>query len=237
MWSYFIAGITMGVLGSLHCVGMCGPLALSLPMHSQSTWARFWGSWQYNIGRVLCYSLLGAAAGALGQGFALAGMQQALSITFGVLIWLYLLAAFITPQFFNKLSLQQNWLLPLRTFIGRLFFKQKPGTLLAIGFLNGLLPCGMVYLALAAATATGLWTGSIVLMGAFGLGTLPLMWAIAFWGHILGTSIRARIRGAYPYMMALVACMLILRGMGLGIPFVSPAKNLQKKEIHCCVKQ
>jgi hypothetical protein len=237
MFSFFIAGLSIGILGSFHCVGMCGPLALALPINSQHMFSRFTGSLLYNAGRVLCYSMLGAAAGALGEGFVLAGLQQGLSIAFGVVVLLVLAAPAVWPSLRRGMPVQLKIFENLRAFFGRLFFKKNPSTLFAIGFLNGLLPCGMVYIALAAAVAAGSWVGSISFMAAFGLGTLPLMWAIAFCGNLLGSSIRKRIRGAYPYMMALVACLLIVRGMGLGIPYLSPASSPTKKEIHCCVKQ
>ena len=124
----------------------------------------------------------------------------------------------------------------LRQTFGKLFFKKSQSTLFAIGFLNGLLPCGMVYLAIAGATATGSLSGSIVFMAAFGLGTLPVMWSIAFWGNFIGVQVRQKIRAAYPYMMMLMACLLILRGMGLGIPYISPAEVAGKKTISCCAK-
>jgi len=74
-------------------------------------------------------------------------------------------------------------------------------------------------------------------MAFFGLGTLPVMWSVAFLGNFVSLGIRQRIRKAYPYMMAVMACLLILRGMGLGIPYVSP-KVAEKKvdAIECCVK-
>ena len=78
---------------------------------------------------------------------------------------------------------------------------------------------------------------SILFMAFFGLGTLPIMWSIAFFGNYAGMGFRQKIRRAYPYMMALMACLLIIRGMGLGIPYVSPKMGMEKHQVHgCCSK-
>lgn len=227
------AAFVMGAIGSFHCIGMCGPLALALPLKDDSLFSKFTGALLYNSGRIVTYSLFGLLAGSVGQSFSFFGFQQGLSIVGGALILLLVIAPKIFPSFNTNIA--GNFFQTLRQKFGQLFFKKNQSTLFAIGFLNGLLPCGMVYLAIAGATATGNIANATIFMAAFGAGTLPIMWSIAFWGNFIGINIRKKIRNAYPYMMVLVASMLILRGLGLGIPYISPVKE-NKNIINCYTK-
>ena len=228
-----IAAFTMGIIGSFHCVGMCGPLALALPLSNDSTYSKFIGALLYNSGRIVTYSLFGLASGLLGKSIALLGFQQWLSILLGTAIIILLIIPKIFPGKFRQSNTASLFFQKLRHSFGQLFFKKNQSALFAIGFLNGLLPCGLVYLAIAAATATVDVKTSILFMAAFGAGTLPVMWSIAFWGNFIGISIRQKIRAAYPYMMLLMACLLIVRGMGLGIPYISPAADKNHKIVSC----
>lgn len=228
-----IAAFMMGLLGSFHCVGMCGPLALSLPLSNNSAWARFSGSILYNLGRIVTYSVFGLIFGLIGKSLALIGFQQILSITLGVLIIVFVILPKRITRFSNN-NFVLNYFQKLRSWLGKLFSKKNYGSLFAIGLLNGLLPCGLVYMAAAGAVATGEIINSITFMAFFGLGTLPMMWSVAFFGNYVSIGIRQKIRKAYPYMVALMACLLILRGMGLGIPYVSPKFTIEKNAIHSC---
>ena len=125
----------------------------------------------------------------------------------------------------------------LRSALGRLFSTKNYSSLFSIGLLNGLLPCGLVYMAAAGAVATGNILNSVFFMASFGLGTLPMMWSIAFFGNYVSIGIRQKIRRAYPYLVTFMACLLILRGMGLGIPYLSPEMKTEKANIiECCAK-
>ena len=88
--------------------------------------------------------------------------------------------------------------------------------------INGLLPCGMVYVALAASLNFHEVQNSVLFMTAFGAGTFPMMMLLTIVGHRLSFSLRSTIRKAVPYLMTTMAVLLILRGMNLGIPFISP---------------
>jgi sulfite exporter TauE/SafE len=228
-----IAAFTIGVIGSFHCVGMCGPIALSLPLKNGSLFSKFINTLLYNSGRILTYSLLGLVMGSIGHSISVLGFQQGLSIAAGVIILLLILLPKLFPSSFKSKNIAAVFFEKIRKTFGKLFFKKNQSTLFAIGFLNGLLPCGLVYLALAGATATGNIQKAILFMAAFGAGTLPVMWTIAFWGNYINVNIRQRIRNVYPYMMMLMACLLILRGMGLGIPYLSPAEDITGKKIIC----
>jgi len=215
---------------------MCGPLALSLPLKDDSVWSKFSGGLLYNTGRIVTYSLFGLVFGIIGKSVALFGFQQWLSITLGILIIVFVILPKRVASFSNN-NFATKYLERLRSALGRLFSNKNNSSLFSIGLLNGLLPCGLVYMAAAGAVATGNIINSIFFMAFFGLGTLPMMWSIAFFGNYVGIGLRQKIRRAYPYMMTLMACLLILRGMGLGIPYVSPRVDIEKKIVHsCCAK-
>ncbi len=234
MLQVFIVAFMIGIVGSFHCVGMCGPLALALPLKNDSAFTRLSGALVYNIGRIVTYSFLGLLFGLIGESFSLFGFQQWLSIIAGVMILFFI----IVPKKFAVQS-STNFFInrfagKLRATLGQLFFKKNASTLFAIGLLNGLLPCGLVYIAVAGAIATGDMGNSILFMASFGLGTLPVMWATAFFGNYISIPVRQKIRKVFPYMMMLMACLLIVRGMGLGIPYVSPKLQTENTELIEC---
>lgn len=237
MLAIFFAAFMIGIVGSFHCVGMCGPLALSLPLSNNSFAAKFSGAFIYNAGRIVTYSAFGLLFGLIGQTASVFGFQQWLSIIAGALILLFIILPKKYKLQHNAAKYTNGFFVKLRLELGRLFTQKNNSSLFVIGLLNGLLPCGLVYMAVAGAIAAGDVGSSVLFMAAFGLGTLPIMWSVAFFGNYMGVSLRQKIRRAYPYMMALMACLLILRGMGLGIPYVSPQMNAKKAEVHgCCTK-
>ncbi|MEO6251958.1 MAG: sulfite exporter TauE/SafE family protein [Ferruginibacter sp.] len=237
MVQLFFVAFMIGIVGSFHCVGMCGPLALALPLANDSFFAKFSGALIYNAGRIATYSVFGLIFGAIGQTASLFGFQQWLSISTGLLILVFI----VIPKKYNMQQAASNYTTRffsgIRMQLGRLFTKKNNTSFFVIGLLNGLLPCGLVYMAVAGAIAAGSIGNSVLFMAAFGLGTLPIMWSVAFFGNYVGVSLRQKIRRVYPYMLALMACLLILRGMGLGIPYVSPKMNTEQAAVHgCCIK-
>jgi len=234
MAALFFAALTLGMVGSFHCIGMCGPLAFSLPLSNSSDFAKFAGTFIYNIGRIVTYSVLGLVFGLAGKSFSIFGIQQWLSIIvgMGVLFFLFIPKRWITIRGTNNIVSEYNY--RIRSALGQLFLKRNYQSLFAIGLLNGLLPCGLIYMAIAGAIATADPSRSAFFMAMFGLGTLPVMWSVSFFGNYVSLGLRQKVRRAYPIMMALMACLLIIRGMGLGIPYVSPAKNNSIKELQVC---
>lgn len=235
MLQILTTGLTLGVVGSFHCIGMCGPLALSLPVNSGNPFIKFVATLNYNLGRIATYACLGLIVGLIGSSFSMIGFQQWASIIMGAIILTYLIAGRIygfKKMYFPKMELYFNY---IRQALGKLYMKKNISSLFFAGMLNGLLPCGMVYMAIAAGTATGSIVGSAILMGAFGLGTLPAMWAFTFFGNFLAIGFRTKIRKAYPYMLLLIGSLLILRGMGLGIPYISPKMNTRHVEMMECL--
>lgn len=218
------SAFVMGLAGSLHCVGMCGPLALSLPASHKNSLSRISGGLIYNSGRVLSYTGMGLLFGSLGNLMIATRWQSGLSISLGLIILLYLLF----PKKYFHFSAATIWNKPfalLRQQLGKLFQSKKISSLFFIGILNGFLPCGLVYLALTSSIISSSIVNGGVFMLFFGLGTFPMMFATVIMGNYLNQSIRQKIHKAVPALLFFMAVLLILRGMNLGIPFVSPEFN------------
>jgi sulfite exporter TauE/SafE len=225
-----VSGLILGLLGSLHCVGMCGPIAFLLPVSRDNHSLRLVQIGSYHLGRFTAYGLLGLVFGFLGKGLSLFGAQQYLSIIAGVLL---LLTVAIPQRILFKHSLSKPLALAigkLKSALGQALKSKRPDTFLTLGLLNGFLPCGLVYMAVFGSLAlANPWQGSLYMV-LFGLGTLPLMTGAIYAGNFLNKTIQLKIRKAIPVMVALIACLFILRGLGLGIPYVSPKLNPQKIE-------
>ena len=215
-----LTGLVFGATGSLHCVGMCGPLVLAVP-GPNAPW-RFWvGRLVYHTGRTLSYMTLGGLIGSLGWAIALQGYQGTLSLALGVLM---LSAVLIRPV--------RRWVKQFEAAPAHLLSKLKgplqalmkqPGTgnLFALGVLNGLLPCGFSYAAIATALAAGSLVNSMLFMGAFGLATFPALLAVQWMGRRAPASWRTTLLKLAPYGIAIVGLLLIVRGLSLGV-FLSP---------------
>jgi len=217
-----IAGFALGAAGSMHCVGMCGPLSLALPTQHLSTAGRFIALLLYQLGRMVTYSALGLLTGLVGRRIYIAGYQQWFSIAAGIIIAIAALLYFFRKRLhgfpvFYKLyaGVQQLVVKILRSSMSVFSF-------LLLGMANGLLPCGMVYIAMATTFSFATVGESVGFMVMFGAGTLPAMMAIAYAGQALRTDMRRKLGQVVPYFLLAMGVLLILRGMDLGVPFISP---------------
>jgi hypothetical protein len=224
-----LAAFLIGFVGSLHCIGMCGPIAIALPVPNSGNLSFFTGRILYNLGRVVTYSFLGAVLGLLGNKIALAGAQQAVSIVLGVVIIIAVLLPQKYKNYFAQHTLTQKLAQPLKANIGVLFKKGTFSAMFLIGILNGFLPCGLVYVALAGAIASGDAISGVAVMILFGLGTVPAMFAATVFGKFINIGIRTKIRKAVPVLAILLGVIFILRGMNLGIPYLSPKLTAQSE--------
>ena len=222
-----LAAFLVGLVGSLHCIGMCGPIAIALPVPDSNNISFFTGRILYNLGRVVTYSFLGAILGLLGGRIALAGAQQVVSIILGVLIILAVLLPQKYKNYFAQRPITQKLAQPLKENIGVLFKKGTFSAMFIIGILNGFLPCGLVYVALAGAIASGNAISGAAVMILFGLGTVPAMFAATIFGKFINVGIRTKIRKAVPVLALFLGIIFILRGMNLGIPYLSPKLSSQ----------
>lgn len=216
-----IAGLSLGAISSFHCVGMCGPIAFALPVQHLAKGKKQFAILAYHIGRVLTYASLGAIFGLLGRQVYIAGFQRWFSIVLGILV-LSLLIQYLNnkrrlqPSVFSKLQiLVQQWM-------GQLLKDSRPASFLLLGMANGLLPCGMVYLAVAGALSTNQLIDGIAFMTAFGLGTFPAMLTLSLFGFMASISVRNSIKKLTPFIIAAMGILLILRGLNMGIPYISP---------------
>ncbi|MDR6781761.1 sulfite exporter TauE/SafE [Pedobacter africanus] len=210
----------IGLLGSIHCIGMCGPLAFAVPVQKRGWILLVTDKLLYQLGRIAAYCSLGLMIGLIGRQIWLAGFQQGISILSGILI---VLAA--CSRLF-KFSIFKNQAFLLGPF-NRAFhyaLKHKANHLI-IGFINGFLPCGFVYLALAGALNTNGIQNAVSYMFWFGLGTLPLMFIATLGLGFTGTVFRRKINRIVPYLMLCIGIWFILRGMTLNIPYLSPANT------------
>jgi sulfite exporter TauE/SafE len=184
----------------------------------------------YNSGRVVTYAAMGAIFGFLGQSLLLAGWQRGLSIAAGVLILAYVVLRWLGPARWNIESAALRVLAPVQRLLGRLLREPRAGSLFVIGLLNGLLPCGLVYVALAGAAATGNGLAGAQFMAIFGVGTVPLMLAVSLIGPSLHGALRGRFQRVVPLALTVLAAMFILRGLELGIPYISPNLTAQVEQ-------
>ncbi len=220
-----VSALILGLGSGFHCIGMCGPIALSMGLTKQQALNFHLQNTTYNLGRIVTYAFLGAVLGIVGEGFNVAGIQQYLTVGVGILLIVMALFSFGGKNFASKIPFLSKFLLSIKINLGK--YLQKPGysSRFITGILNGFLPCGMVYMALTASLAAGgVWQGA-AFMVLFGLGTFPFMFAVVFFGNMMNTAFRIKVLKIIPVMMITLGGLFVLRGLELGIPLVSPKKE------------
>ena len=220
-----ITPLTIGLIGSFHCIGMCGPIVVALPLKKHTLLSKITGTVLYNSGRVITYSVLGILFGLLGRGIHLAGFQQWTSILLGVTMIISVLFPFVFREKITVGKLFSGFAARLILRLKKLFTDRSYSSLLMIGLLNGLLPCGLVYVAIAGAINSGTVVTGALFMMLFGIGTIPLLLIATLASDAIGQRIRSRMQKAVPYFVFLLGVLFILRGMSLGIPFISPTSE------------
>lgn len=217
----FYVACIMGLMGSLHCLGMCGPIAFALPVRTHVMRIKILKYTLYNVGRVTTYAILGYIIGIAGKGFVLAGMQQTLSIVAGVLIIVSAIVAYTSANNIVMNGISDAIRTRLKSAF-HFYFQQKGNSaLFMLGLLNGLLPCGMVYIALLAALAGGSPLSGALFMIGFGLGTVPMMFTVCLVGSVVGMKWKGYVYKVAPVLACIVGVLLILRGMQISVPFIS----------------
>ena len=218
----FVSAFLFGLLGSLHCVGMCGPIAFMLPVSRTNHFMKAYQIASYHIGRVLAYSIIGFVFGLIGKSLYIFGFQQQLSILIGIVMIVIALMPYKTFSKYNFSKPVFKIVSKLKSALGASLKKKSPETFLTIGFLNGFLPCGLVYMAVFAAIAGGSALSGSLYMALFGLGTIPLMTSAIYFSNFLKGSIRQKIQKSIPVFVVIIGILFIVRGLGLGIPYLSP---------------
>jgi len=217
------SALIFGLVSSLHCIGMCGPIAMMLPVDRKNETKRILQTLLYHIGRLTAYGLLGLLFGLLGKGLYLAGFQQQISIVMGV----FMIAIVLIPE---KLFMKYNFSKPvyrilseLKSKLGKQFKRKTWDTFFTIGLLNGFLPCGLVYAALFGAIAMQSPSLGVLYMILYGLGTVPMMSLVIFLSNFITTSARNKIQKIIPFVTIIIGLLFIIRGLGLNIPYLSPS--------------
>ncbi|MFC6193943.1 sulfite exporter TauE/SafE family protein [Dyadobacter subterraneus] len=205
--------LSMGLLSSFHCIAMCGPIALALPVQKGNRFQQFAGLALYNTGRTFTYAALGIALGSLGYSFAWIGYLRYLSIFAGVLMLLYVFWPTRLDPYFHPPKFWQKFIQHLKKQMSAMLRSRKMQSWFLLGVLNGLLPCGLVYLALISSIATGNAFNGGFYMLMFGMGTLPAMMAVGFFKQWFSISLRMHIRKLTPFMLTLAGIILIMRGI------------------------
>lgn len=219
MVNILFEGMILGFASAFHCMVMCGPIALALPLNRKNSITMIKGISVNQLGRVLTYVALGAIFGIFGfqlpliHGFQIATILT--GIAFLIVIW--------RPNWIRKLEWQPG-------FFSR-FRQQKMGSLLKnktnfnlffLGILNGLLPCALILVALGISITQGNPVKGAQFMLGYGLGSVPGISMVAFLGGRMLQAIPWKIRRIAPVAFSIVAFGMIIRGLNLGIPYLSP---------------
>ncbi len=205
------AALSIGLIGGMHCTVMCAPLMLGVFKNKARTLSFF----AYQLGRIFTYMILGVLLALFGEGLSLLGWQSALSILMALLIVYF----YVVPskyKVFNKLNHWEaypyQWLKnSFRKFLG----KSDVGSRFSIGLLNGLLPCGLVYMALLSSVATETVWESAFYMLFFGLGTVPWIVASVWAGQFTFKKLNRFTANLKPVLAFTLAAFLFLRGLGV----------------------
>ena len=222
-WSAFL----LGLLGSFHCVGMCGPIAFMLPVDRKNSNRKVFQIFMYHLGRLFTYSFIGLIFGLVGKSLYIFGIQQQLSIFIGVLMIVAILTPVRTINKYNFSKPIYKIISKVKSALGMALKKRTSDAFFTIGILNGFLPCGLVYMAVFGSLAIGSGFLSSLYMLLFGLGTIPLMTTAVYLGKFLNSTIKQRIQKAIPIFVVIIGVLFILRGLGLGIPYISPSPTIE----------
>jgi sulfite exporter TauE/SafE len=222
------AGYIIGLFGSFHCIGMCGPIVLALPLDYKTKLELYFGRFVYNLGRVFTYTILGFVAGFFGQKFFALGAQKYISVIFGFIIIISVLLPQKIKSRFLSYGVVDFFTGLIKKTFSNLIRSGKRSNLFFFGIINGLLPCGFVYVGLASALSLGDVLKSALFMTFFGLGTVPIMFLTSVFGGFINASLRSKINKLLPVFALILAVLFILRGLNLGIPMLSPQIN------QCC---
>ncbi|MBR9861306.1 sulfite exporter TauE/SafE family protein [bacterium] len=219
IWTGFI----MGLLGSVHCAAMCGPLMLGLSMKGYN-----WVSLiQHHLGRWIGYIILAFILKLLITPLQMMEWQQTIGIISGVLILLYGLKSYIKPinTVFEK---------TVQLLSSRMLKQSGSAASLSLGVLNGLLPCGLSFAAASLSINFTMWSETMFFMVLFGLGTLPVLFVMAMlpqWGKL---NLVQKMNKILPKALILIGFLIVFRSAGLGIPYVSPAFETKTESVNCC---
>lgn len=222
----YISALVLGLSSSLHCLGMCGPLVAAVPMKTSTKYGQLFGMMQYHVGKTFTYAVLGVVIGFVGMSVQTLKWMQLLSIASGLLIVVFAWAKYI--KFKSRNKIQQLYTRFSSRTLSKLFQSKIPFKPLFFGVINGLLPCGLVYIALLNSLLAGNPFSSAIAMVFFGIGTVPILTVARF----VSNKIQWKTNRITPILITLVGLMVVFRGLNLGIPYLSPKIETQSPKIH-----
>lgn len=225
----------MGFTGSLHCAGMCGPIIWIMPFHAFKGAKKVIAIALYHLGRISVYALMAVLLYSFKELFN-PRLQQYISILSGVILLIAGLISFVPSHNF-KFNLP--WSNPVKNSLAKVIGNPQLGAITAAGILNGMLPCGLVYMALSATIAMPTVTGAALLMYVFGIGTLPMLVGITLLKSRMSFTKGVNIKRFAPAIVFSFGLLFVLRGLNLGIPYLSPKVEVTAKEVKasCCHKK
>lgn len=212
-------GFTLGLFGSLHCIGMCGPLAIAFcNKPNQNKKQKLINALQYNLGRTTTYTLLGIVFGLIGSFLFIVDLQKYLSIFIGAVLILSVLFTFNLESRLYKFKPLNKFNSFIQKSISKLLSKAHNKSTFMLGMVNGLLPCGLVYLAIAGSIAsTSILEGAMFMM-LFGFGTIPALFFLILGSQSISLKYRSYFRKVLPVVNLIFGCFLIYRGFAIDVP-------------------
>jgi len=217
---FYFSAFLIGLAGSVHCVGMCGPLALAIPGASKDKGFTFFlRTIAYQISRISGYGVLGLIVGFFSQGMQFTGVQPYFSLLSGIVL-LFLGFFGIIPEVnaFSKYPIIQHFQVKINRIIGTVMTNEHFSTPFVLGFLNAMLPCGMIYIALGTGLSSGNMSEAALYLISFGLGTLPLMFMMSLSGQFLSLQMRRSWQKTIPIIFMISGIILIYKGMNIDLP-------------------
>jgi hypothetical protein len=211
----FLTALIMGMAGSLHCAGMCSPLAMTVTNLNPSV---IFNRVLYNSGRIITYGLLGAIAASIGHMLPISGFQNLLSVILGFSL-IVMAAVGITAvkvPFLTHALLKFTGLLK-KTF-SKILYRKNPGSMLLLGSLNGLLPCGLTFLAVSFCVTLATPVEGFAYMFVFGIGTLPVMLGLVSLIDLVKSRTNWNIKNLTTGLMIISGLLLIARVFLLHAP-------------------
>lgn len=224
----------MGFTGSLHCAGMCGPIVFIMPFQAFSGLKKALALGAYHVSRISVYAGMAVILHSFRQLFN-PQLQQYISLTLGVT----LLVAGILSFFSGHIrTFKLPWSGLVQNQLGKLMQNPGIGSIAASGFMNGLLPCGLVYMALSASLSMDTALNAAIMVVFFGIGTMPMLISITLLKSRLRFLTGAHLRRLVPVVVFAFGCLFVLRGLNLGIPYLSPKVEMTQTGVHsCCHKK
>jgi sulfite exporter TauE/SafE len=236
MMSVYITALLMGLAGSLHCAGMCGPIMLFLPFHQLKGAKKVVGILLYHFARVSVYAGMAVVLYSFRELFN-PRVQQYVSMTLGATLLLAGLLSFLPLA--SKWQIKMPWSGFVTKRLGSYMANPGLGAIAASGLLNGLLPCGLVYMALSATLALPTTQQAVTFTYFFGIGTMPMLIGLTFFRNWIVVRKGLSVKKFTPAIVFVFGCIFFIRGLNLGIPYLSPKTQMTNGVVHssCCHKK